>query len=257
MDKKYISKIVQGANTLYIKDTEAHQKIGEIETVVTGAMHYIGITTSAIADGSTTNPIIIEGQSVTAAAGDVAIYGEKEYVFNGTKWQEFGSTGSLKALAFKDNASGSIVAEGSNASSAVSNFTGGESKVLATTSITGVSGTEVLHDTPTLNTTTVGSASGWDAGTMFAVNYDDQTESLTLTAGTAPSLTISNTTVGSSLTAGTAKTVATANENVTIVATGAVANSDNNGATVVTLSPTGATAAAQVFTGSSVNVTVS
>ena len=123
-DKKYISKIVRGSDTLYIKDAEAQAMLSGL----TGAMHYIGITTTSLTDGSTTNPIQIDGQSVTAKAGDVVVVAgsgtgagaDKEFVFNGTKWQEFGSTGSLKALAFKDNATGSYTPIGTNSSSEVS-----------------------------------------------------------------------------------------------------------------------------------------
>ena len=120
MDKKYLSKLTVGGQQYDLKDAEARQSISDIQSSITGAMHYIGTTTSTLSDGATTNPIVIGGENVTAAAGDVAIYGEMEYVFNGTKWQEFGSTGSLKALAFKDSASGDITCAGSNAASAVS-----------------------------------------------------------------------------------------------------------------------------------------
>lgn len=122
-DKKYLSKIVKGADTLYIKDAEARVEIEDIKTSITGAMHYAGVTTSVLSDGATTNPIVIDTENYTAAAGDVVIYGEMEYVYNGTKWQEFGSTGSLKALAFKDNASATYTPAGTNAASAVT-FTG-------------------------------------------------------------------------------------------------------------------------------------
>ncbi len=125
-DKKYISIINNGTENLYIKDAEARQSISDIQSSITGAMHYIGKTTTALSEGATTNPIVIDGNNVTAKAGDVAIYGELEFVFNGTKWQEFGSTGSLKALAFKDNASGNFTPAGSNAASTVT-FTGGAS----------------------------------------------------------------------------------------------------------------------------------
>ena len=121
--KKYISKIANGSDTLWLKDAQAWAEIEDIKSSITGAMHYAGVTTTAISDGATTNPITIGGESYTAKAGDVVIYGEMEYVFNGTKWQEFGSTGSLKALAFKDSASGDYTPAGTNAASAVS-FTG-------------------------------------------------------------------------------------------------------------------------------------
>ena len=123
-DKKYLSKIAKGTDTLWIKDAEAWQEIADIKTRISGAMHWAGITTTELVDGSTTNPITIAGESYTAKSGDVVGYGELEFVFNGSKWQEFGSTGSLKALAFKDSASGDYTPAGTNAPSAVT-FAGG------------------------------------------------------------------------------------------------------------------------------------
>ena len=127
--KKYLSKIVKGSDTLYIKDLEAQADIIDIKASITGAMHWKGYTTTELVDGSTTNPITIGGESVTCVAGDVvAIQGgtgqaDLEFVFSGTKWQEYGSTGSLKALAFKDSASATYTPAGTNQASAVS-FTG-------------------------------------------------------------------------------------------------------------------------------------
>ena len=135
-DKKYLSKIVKGGNTLWLKDAEARQEIEDIKSSITGAMHFIGVSSTAIADGDATGPWTInsktyiasgtpaEGQ-VLLAAGDVAVYApsgkaEQEFVWSGTKWQEYGSTGSLKALAFKDNASATYTPAGTNAASTVS-----------------------------------------------------------------------------------------------------------------------------------------
>ena len=52
--------------------------------------HYKGTTTTAIENGSTTNPITIDGESYTAVFGDIVVYGYTEFVFDGTKWSEFG-----------------------------------------------------------------------------------------------------------------------------------------------------------------------
>lgn len=54
------------------------------------AMEWIGVTTTALSDGSTANPIIINGKNVTAKDGNVAAYNGIEFIFNGTVWQEFG-----------------------------------------------------------------------------------------------------------------------------------------------------------------------
>lgn len=116
MPNSVISQIKLPSGTTYdIKDAQARQDIADLQSIATGAMHYIGISTTAITDGGTEKPTIDGSQKTMAAsdAGAVVIYGEKEYVWNGSKWQEFGSTGSLKALAFKDNASGNFTPAGS------------------------------------------------------------------------------------------------------------------------------------------------
>ncbi len=243
-----ISKIQIGEAAYDIKDAVAREALSGLS----GAVHFIGETSTKLADGSTTAAVSIDGENVTAKSGDVVIYGELEFVFNGTKWSEFGSTGSLKALAFKDSATGDITPAGTNAPSAVT-LEGGSTANLNTTTIVGTDGTEVLHDTPTLNRENVGSASGWDAGTMFTASVSGET--LSLVAGVAPSLTITSTAVGTSLTAGAEKTVAKVASSATTVATGEVSAS-GAGAVVATALPTGGTAAAQVFAGTLATVTV-
>ena len=111
--KNYISKVQLSNGTYYIKDTEAHEKLAGL----TGAMHFIG--TSSTDPTSETGPTVA-GHTGAFAAGDVVVYTpagkqECEYVYNGSSWQEFGSTGSLKALAFKDSASGNITVSGTAA----------------------------------------------------------------------------------------------------------------------------------------------
>ena len=53
-------------------------------------LSWLGVTTTALSDGSTANPIVINGKNVTAKDGGVTSYDGIEYVFNGTAWQEFG-----------------------------------------------------------------------------------------------------------------------------------------------------------------------
>lgn len=111
-----ISVIKLPSGTSYnIKDAQARADIETIESAISGGMHYIGVTTTALTDGASTNPIMIDGQSITAKSGDIAIYGSLEFIFSDTdsKWHEFGSTGSLKALAFKDSAAGNFTPSGS------------------------------------------------------------------------------------------------------------------------------------------------
>lgn len=55
-----------------------------------GGCNYKGTTTTAISNGSTTNPITIDGEEYTASFGDIVVYGYTEFVFDGTTWSEFG-----------------------------------------------------------------------------------------------------------------------------------------------------------------------
>lgn len=111
----YLSKItlpinVDGSiqNIEYtIKDAEARQLIEDIGH----ALYWIGVTTDALTDGSTTNPITVGGESVTAKLGGMASYSGSEFVWNGTAWQEMGKN-NFGALAFKSSASGSYTPAG-------------------------------------------------------------------------------------------------------------------------------------------------
>ena len=134
-----LSKITLPSGTSYnLKDAKAREDIAAIQSSITGGIHYIGVTTTALTDGATTNPIKISNADVTAKSGDIVMYGELEFVWadSDNKWHEFGSTGSLKALAFKDSASGSYKPEGTVSKPT---FTGSSSNVTIT-STTNTSG---------------------------------------------------------------------------------------------------------------------
>lgn len=63
---------------------------------LSGAMRFLGTSATAITDGATTNPITIGSTSTTVAAGNVVLYGAKEFVWTGSKWEELGNEGSYK-----------------------------------------------------------------------------------------------------------------------------------------------------------------
>lgn len=100
-------------NIYDIVDAGARQLIEALENYSA----YLGVTTTPLTDGSTTNPITIGGQSVTAKHGEIANYGSGEFIWNGNispaQWQEFGDLSALGDLAFKDTASGSFTPAGS------------------------------------------------------------------------------------------------------------------------------------------------
>lgn len=231
-------QVVDGltTRTVPIEDAEARARISALENSITSVTHLRGYTTTAMYDGLTTRAVIIGGAEYTAQDGDVVIYKtgnrDMEYVWTNGSWHEYGSTGSLKNMAFTDSASGQFTPSGNvNISGLGVSTTVGSSRMVKTT-VYGVGNVLTTHDTPTLNKESIGSASGWNAGSMFTAAYDENTGTLTLTAGTAPQLTITQKSVGTSLSAGTAQVVAVAGSGV-MVATGDLA-SDGQGSEVVT-----------------------
>lgn len=94
-----ISKITLPSGVTYdIKDATAR-------ATLSGAIKIKGTTTTALTDEATTNPIKINNADYTAIANDAVFYAKKEYVFDGTKWHEFGDMSGLGALAYKNSAS--------------------------------------------------------------------------------------------------------------------------------------------------------
>ena len=171
-----ISKITLPTGTTYdIKDARARELIGSLS----GAVTYLGTTTTALTDGCSTSPISVGGVSVTPKAGDVAVYGNSEFVWSDTesKWREFGSTGSLKALAFKDNVSASYTPAGSVA---ISKGTGTANYTPAGT---------VSKPTVTVEMNTASVKPFGSAGTLpsFTASVSGETLSLSFSAGTLPS----------------------------------------------------------------------
>lgn len=217
--KSYISVINNGTTDLYIKDAEAQQAIADLQKSVTGAMHFLGVSETAITDGQTTGSWVIDGvtfvpsgatgQQVNLKAGDAAIYGAKEFVWSGASgsWKEYGDMSSLKSLAYKD--ASDIETAGSTSQKLVTTTITGVSgstsassvsktaKALGITTITGTNGTEnvsaVERTEKKLGKTSVGSASAWSDGTLASLTYDSTTEKLTFSAGAKPSLTITST----------------------------------------------------------------
>lgn len=135
-----ISEITLPSGQTYnIKDATARNEISMLKGSNTGAMHYAGVTETALTDGSSTSPIKINKVDYTPSNGDVVIYGTLEFVWSTSdnKWHEFGSTGSLKGLAFKDSASASYTPTGSVSAPTVA-------VAVNTTSVTPISGVGTL-----------------------------------------------------------------------------------------------------------------
>lgn len=147
-------------NIYTIKDAQARSDIEEIRSAISGGLTFIGETTTALTDGSTTNPITINSQSVTAKSGNLVLYDSKEFLFDGTKWIEMGDLSLLGALAYKSSASGSYTPAGSVAAPIISLVS--EGSTVKVNSITDVGSLPSLTTTVADETLTI----GFDAGTL-------------------------------------------------------------------------------------------
>lgn len=157
---------------------------------LTGAMHFKGVTTTALTDGTTTATVKINNADYTPSAGDVVLYSEKEFLWTGTAWELLGDEGSYALKTSTASVVGSFTFTANTkptltvTSTDIPNVTGVgtlPSLTITSTSIPNVtnkgsaasfsvaSGTLTLSpgSAPTLGTAiSVGSASGWSAGTL-------------------------------------------------------------------------------------------
>lgn len=74
---------------------EINNKFILINDEIKGGVHFVGISSTAITDESTTGNLTIEGESskytpTANNAGDVVIYNKKEFIWTGSKWKELG-----------------------------------------------------------------------------------------------------------------------------------------------------------------------
>lgn len=64
------------------------------ELGLSGAMHFIGVSTTAITDGGTEDPTIAGYTGTAKTPGNVVLYGGQEFVWTGTAWELLGDEGS-------------------------------------------------------------------------------------------------------------------------------------------------------------------
>lgn len=163
----FLAEITLPSGTVYkFKDDEARELISQLLNF----NNWLGVTTTPLTDGATTNPITINGESVTAENGDVATYGSEEFIYNGTIWQKFGDLSGLGRLAYKNSASGNYTP------------TGTVSKPTFTGSFT-PAGT-ITGSNVTLSKKTIGSVT--NEGEL--PTYTVQGERLIITAGALPTV---------------------------------------------------------------------
>lgn len=178
-----ISRIALPSGTSYdIKDEQARRDIEQLKQTVGGVVTFLGNTSTAIHDGSSDTTVKLGESNHTAQNGDVVIYGSSEFVYadSDKMWHEFGSTGSLKALAFKSSATGTVIPAGTVAAPAIS-------VALSTTSIT------PMQSAGSLPSATMPSFSasvsnetlslGWSAGSFNAGTLPTAGTSVTVATG--------------------------------------------------------------------------
>lgn len=171
-----ISKITLPSGTTYnIKDTVARNQAA-------GGIHLVGTTTTELVDEATTNPIQVDGSSYTAKNQDAVFYGKKEFVFDGTKWHEFGDLSGLGDLARKNSASGTYKPSGDVSKPT---FTGLSTTFTGTYEPQG--NVTVTTNATTNKTTTVSAASSGTttyepAGQITEPQFTGQSSSLTITS---------------------------------------------------------------------------
>ena len=123
-----ISKITTTNGTTYdIKDATARAAIA-------GGTVFLGVTTTPLTDGASTSTIVIDGESISAINGGIAIYENGEFIYasSDSKWHEIGDTGNLGDLAYKDSASGNFTPSGTVSTPTIVTLPSFSSQTIAT-----------------------------------------------------------------------------------------------------------------------------
>lgn len=154
---------------------------------LTGAMHMIGTTSTTLTDGATTATLVAKttnslSKTTGFVAGDVVLFGDKEFVWTGAAWELLGDEGSY---ALRTSTAKAINALG---------FSAGSLPTFGDTISVGSASGWNAGSTPTLgDPISVGSASGWSAGSATYAEVSNGT--LVITNGSVPTLTVSPTNI--------------------------------------------------------------
>ena len=156
-----IAKITLPTGTTYdIKDTQARADIEAIQSAISGGVTFMGETTTALTDGATAASIVVNGSTITSVKGYLVVYGNKEFVYDGTKWIEIGDLSLIGSLGWKNSASRNFTPSGNVSAPTISVKTAG-----ATTTVNSITNVGTL---PTLTTTVANETLtiGFDQGTL-------------------------------------------------------------------------------------------
>lgn len=265
-------------NILELKDKVAREAIQ-------GGSHFLGVTSTEITDGASTTTLSIGGESVTAANGDIVVYGVKEFIYasSDSKWHELGDVSMLGALAVKDSASGSYTPAGTVTFTGASMTSSGSYTPAGSVSFTGgtvnstgsytpagsVSKPDVDVTETSVNIAEFDNAGSVSAGTAavlptLSFTPDASTENLTITwtAGTtntptSVTLPTSKTTaVLSGVSAELHATPSFTGTEATLEVSGTAAGSASFTGTAATIEVEGTTTGSASFSGTTATITV-
>ncbi|MDD6561360.1 MAG: hypothetical protein PUF17_10425 [Lactimicrobium massiliense] len=220
-----ISKITLPSGSTYnIKDSTARQDISDIKENLASGVHYQGVTTTPLTDGATTPTTISISKDGTATdyavkQGDQVSYNNVMYAWNGTQWDQLGSAGPIKSLAYKDSVTGSVTPTGTVTQPSFTGLnksisvTGTPAGTVSAPAFTGTKGTINVSGTPkgsvditaaapasgetanytptgdvnvTPNTTTVQQITDVGSLPSFSATVADETLTLGFSQGTLP-----------------------------------------------------------------------
>lgn len=139
LDKKQDALVFGTAYNAETNKAATMQDVADAVSGLSGAMHFKGTSTQdpthEATAGTQDGPAGIDGYT-TPAAGDVVTFGKKEYLYDGTKWREYGDEGDYAVKGSIKNAD--IAADAAIEQSKVANLTtdlgGKASKVTGATS---------------------------------------------------------------------------------------------------------------------------
>ena len=265
-------------NIVELKDKVARQAIS-------GGTRFLGVTTTVLIDGSTTQVITIDTESFEAMNGDIVVYGNKEFIWadSDAKWHELGDVSTLGSLAFKSSAVGAytpsgtvsftgdyMTSTGNFTPAGTVNFTGGAVNSTGSYTPAGTVSKPDIDVTPTSATiaefNTAGSVSAGTAAVLPTLSFtpDSVTENLTIawTAGTTNTPTSvvlptsKNTTVVTDVSAELHATPTFSGTAATLEVSGTASGSAEFVGTAGAVSVIGTTTGSAAFTGTSATITV-
>lgn len=79
---------------------------------LSSALKFLGVTTTVLEDGSTTNPIVIGDVSITAQPGNVVLYDHLEFIWNDGYWEELGDEKSFALKSVQISAGSGLTGGG-------------------------------------------------------------------------------------------------------------------------------------------------